>query len=170
MQCSKDQLGWIAVYVAPHCERTVSRSLAEKGYSEFCPVFLQRKKWSDRTKILERPLFPRYVFCRMESMGCGLIVTTPGVVKILGHNGVPSFIPDDQISALKRIHHLRFPVAPLPLLDVGKQIVVKSGPLEGVRGHILRISNNTTLVISIEILQRAVAVTLPLDSVLDDHI
>jgi transcription antitermination factor NusG len=168
-QNKSDRSGWIAVYVAPQSEQTVSKLLGEKGYEEFCPTFIQMKKWSDRTKLFERPLFPRYVFCRISPRCAGPIVTTPGVVKILGQNGAISFVPDDEISALKSIHHLRFPVATLPLPYAGKQVVVRDGPLQGLRGRIMRIKNDLTLVIAIEILQRAVAVTLPKDSVLDDN-
>ena len=164
-----DQTGWLAVYVVPHCERTVSKLLGEKGYEEYCPTYVQSKRWSDRTKLLECPLFPRYVFCRMGPRCRGPIVTTPGVVKILGRNGVPSLVPDDEISALKSVLDSRFPVATFPILYVGKEVVIKNGPLTGLRGQVLRVKNDLALVIKVEILQRAVAVTLPRDSVLDDN-
>lgn len=162
------RVGWIAAYVVPHTEQMVTRSLAEKGYEAFCPTYLRKQQWSDRTKWIETPLFSRYVFCRIGSSSNGLVVTTPGVIKVLGHSGVPHIIDENDILALKSIVRSRLPTVPHCFVRVGQEVVIKSGPLAGLRGIVEQVRGGLSVIVSVTMMRRSVAVTVPTDCVFQD--
>src|SRR5579872_4675139 len=93
---------WCAVRVAPRHEAVVGTILSHKGYDQFIPTYRTRRRWSDRTKGLDAPLFPGYVFCRITRDASARIVTTDGVVRSLSFGSVISEIQDDEIENLKK--------------------------------------------------------------------
>jgi transcription antitermination factor NusG len=151
---------WYAVYVRSHAERSVVRHLAEKGYEPFLPMYVERRRWADRTRDIEAPLFPGYVFCRVTSAANGLIMTTPGVVRIVGAGSVPVPIDDEEIEALRRIAASGATTEPWPFLHVGDRVEIESGPLAGVQGVLVRVANGNRLVVSVTLLQRSVSVEI----------
>lgn len=160
--------GWIAAYVVPHTEQLVTRALAEKGYEAFCPTYLRKQQWSDRTKWIETPLFSRYVFCRIGSRTNGLVVTTPGVIRILGQSGIPHIIDESDILALKSIVRSRLPTVPHCFVRVGQEVVIKSGPLVGLRGVVEQVRGSLSLIVSVTMMRRSIAVTVPTSCVFQD--
>jgi transcription antitermination factor NusG len=165
MLITHDQARWIALYVARNAEANVSQALVEKGYEEFYPTYTRVKCRVDSSKCIQSPLFPRYVFCRITTKPQGLIVTTPGVIKIIGHNGQPYFIEDDEIFSLKSVVRSQLPVSPHPFLCVGDRVTVGSGPLAGLSGLLLRANGNLNLVVSVQMMERSIVVTLPRSAV-----
>jgi transcription antitermination factor NusG len=154
------------VQVRPKAERFVARLLAGKGYDPFVPLFLERRRWSDRIKVLELPLIPHYVFCQVAAAAMGAIVTTPGVIQIIGAGRTPVPVDAHEIDALRRIDALRLNAKPWPFLREGQTVQICGGPLDGVRGVLIRIKSATRLVVSASILQRSVAVELDAESVI----
>jgi transcription antitermination factor NusG len=159
---------WYAVQVRPKSERCTSQFLHAKGYDPFLPLYPCRRRWSDRIKELHLPLIPNYLFCRVTSEAIGAIVTTPGVIRIVGAGRTPIAIDDHEISALQRIDALRLSARPWPFLREGQTVQVTDGPLAGTRGVLLRVKSAQRLVVSVSLLQRSVAVELDANSVFAD--
>src|SRR5262245_40944385 len=95
---------WFAVQVMPQSERRVASILEYKGYQQFAPTYVVRKRWSDRIKVQEKPLFPGYVFVRTPgTTAAGLLCSTPGVMRLLSFGGRPSALPDAEIEAIRTL-------------------------------------------------------------------
>jgi len=149
---------WFVVQVAPQSEKRVGSMLEYKGYEQFAPTYLLRKRWSDRIKTLEKPLFPGYVFVRaLGKAVSGLLSSTPGVVRILSFGGHPAPVPDAEIDAIRRVTLLGKPL-PAPHLNVGQKVEIKDGPFAGIVGIIKQIRNRACLVISVQLISQSICV------------
>ena len=158
--------GWYAVQVRPKCERLVAELLCTKGYDQFLPLYVERRRWSDRIKTLELPLIPQYVFCRATPDAVGRIVTTPRVIRIVGCGRTPVAVDPEEMEALQRIDAHRLRAEPWPFLHPGQSVEIRGGPLDGVRGVLARVKTGHRLVVSVTLLQRAVAVEVDAYSVI----
>lgn len=158
---------WFALQTRPRNEKKVGIALRQKGYECLAPTYRQRRKWSDRTVEIDLPLFPMYVFCRLGPSVLGKVISTSGVVKIVGFNGKPAEISVEEIEALQLLmqsNHLR---EPWKYLCHGTQVLVEAGPLAGVQGIILAEDDNKQrLIISVTLLQRSVAIQLDSDTII----
>ena len=155
-------IDWYALRVRAQHERVVSNMLHLKGYEEFVPSYRTKKRWSDRLKELELPLFPGYVFCRFDVTKRLPILLTPGVVQVIGIGKTPIPIPEREIDALKSVVSSQLPVGPYAFLHIDQKIRVTTGALEGLEG-ILLVKKPFRLVVSITMLQRSVAVEVDED-------
>jgi transcription termination/antitermination protein NusG len=149
---------WYALHVRPRAERMVSQMLGDKGYEPFLPTYVSRRRWSDRVKELDMPLFPGYLFCRVTPSSAGRIVTTQGVIRIVGAPGAPMPVDDDEIDALRTVVESRLHLEPWPYLRVGQRVRIDAGPLCGLHGVLIRISDQQRFVVSVSLLQRSVSV------------
>lgn len=156
-QASLDRT-WYALYTRHQHEKTVAELLSMKGFEVFLPLYSAVHRWNDRTKRLSLPLFPSYVFLRDQLDRRLQILTTPGVYSIVGTGGHFSPIPDVEIEAVRRVVESSIPVEPYPFLRCGDWVRVKSGPLEGIEGILMRKKNSLRLVLSVELLMKSVAV------------
>jgi transcription antitermination factor NusG len=156
---------WFAVSVKPRHEKAVGRFLRERDLVQFVPLCRGRRAWSDRVKKVDLPLFAGYVFCRFSYADRLNVLSTPGVTGILGAGKVFSPISEEQIAALRTIVASGAPARPCDYLPPGQIVRVEDGPLAGVSGTVLRSHGSASIVISIEILQRSVAVELDVFSV-----
>jgi transcription antitermination factor NusG len=156
---------WFAVQVWAGREQLALRHLQVRGYDVFLPSYLERRRWSDRTKQIERALFSGYAFCRLDANMAGKIITTPGVVRIVGDAHGPIAVAPDEIAAIQRIVASRLLVEPWPMLREGQTVRIEAGPLAGVEGTVIAVKNRQRLVVSVGLLQRAVAVELDVESV-----
>jgi transcription antitermination factor NusG len=149
---------WFALNTKFRYEDFAARHLAGKGYEIFLPVYRCRRRWSDRLKQLEIPLFPGYLFCRFDAMDRLPILTTPGMIQIVGFGKTPVPIDDAEIAALQSAIRSDLAREPWPFLRIGEKVRVDYGPLRGVEGILLNIRGGHRLVLSITLLQRSVAV------------
>lgn len=155
---------WYAIRVQSKFENPVSTALRGKGYEEWLPLYRERRCWSDRVRQLDRPLFPGYLFCRFDVRDRLLpILTTPGVVAILGAGKTPISVSDEEIATIHTVIQSGLPALPWPCLTVGDRVLVEGGPLRGVEGIVLNADKVCRLVVSIPLLQRAVAVEIDRD-------
>lgn len=152
---------WYAVRVRSRAEKTVQAALQARHIDEFLPTYHQEVRWSDRTKTVERALFPGYLFCRAaRKLDLIPVVQLAGVVQILGTAADgPLPIPDEQIDAVRRVCASANAVVPCAYV-VGTPVLIASGPLAGVSGIVRRTKGALQVVVSIEVLGRAVAVEI----------
>jgi transcription antitermination factor NusG len=150
--------GWVAIHTRHQHENLAARSLAYKGFEVFLPQYTSVRQWSDRTKELSAPLFPCYVFLRGGFEQQIEILTTPGVLGLVGFAGVPAIIPDAEIEAVRRTIAHCVHVEPYPFLKCGDWVRVKRGRLEGIEGILVRNKKQFRLVLSVQLLQKSVAV------------
>jgi len=152
---------WYAIRVQAKFEKVASTVLREKGFEEFLPLYRAKRQWSDRVKQLELPLFPGYLFCRID-IGERLlpIVTTPGVLSIVGAGRRPIAVPDHEVEAIQAVVRSGLPAMPWPSLTAGSPVLVERGPLAGVEGIVLEVNKKYRLIVSVLLLQRAVAVEI----------
>lgn len=158
---------WYAVQVRPRLERSVSRLLEERGYEQLLPTYKCRRRSANRFKELELPLFPSYVFCRITATAAAPIVTTPGVVRIVGAGNQPVAVDDSEMDALQRAVKSRFQLEACSFLRVGQKVRIESGPLSGIEGILSRVRNVDRLVVSVTLLHRSVSVEIHRDCVLE---
>ena len=150
--------GWLAIHTRHQHENLVARSLTYKGFEVFLPQYICRRQWSDRTRELSAPLFPCYVFLRGERQEQIRILTTPGVLGLVGFAGAPAIIPDTEIAAVRQSIEQRARVEPYPFLKCGDWVRVKDGPLEGIEGILVRNKKQFRLVLSVQLLQKSAVV------------
>ena len=149
---------WYAIQVRPRYERLVLELLSDKICERFLPIHESRRRWSDRWKRLERPLFPGYVFGRFRLAEKHLVMTTSGVVRIVGIGQMPAPVPDEEIAALQQLVRQRIPIHAHEFVSAGERICLRSGPFAGLAGIIVRRSGESRLVVSVNLLRRSVAV------------
>jgi len=151
---------WFALHVRSNFERTTSAILRNKGYQEFLPTYRSKRRWSDRVKEEEAPLFPGYLFCRLDQDDRLPVLSTRGVVGIVGIGKTPIPVEGLELEAIWRVTHSDLAVNPWPHLNVGETVVLESGPLSGLEGVLLECKNHRRLVVSVTLLQRSVAVEI----------
>ena len=154
------QISWFALNTKARYEDLVAKQVRGKGYEVFLPVYNTRRRWSDRVKELEVPLFPGYLFCRFDPLNRLPILTTPGVIQIVGFGKTPIPVDESEILALQAAVRTSTAREPWPFLQVGDKVRVECGPLSGVEGILLNIKGGRRLVLSVTLLQRSVALEI----------
>jgi len=135
----------------------VAAHIAGQGFESFLPTYKSLRKWSDRTKELQQPLFPGYLFCRLDYQNRRALVMTPGVLQIVGNGRTPMPIPDAEMEAIQLAQASGLPSQPWPYLEVGERVRVNYGNLTGLEGILINFKGNHRVVISVTLLQRSVA-------------
>jgi transcription antitermination factor NusG len=153
-------LPWYAIRVRSNCEKTVLVALAGKGYEVFLPTYRTRRRWSDRYKQIDSPLFSGYTFCRLDASRRLPVLTTPGVVSIVGTSAGPLPIEEREMDSVRMLVSSGLIVGPFPFLREGQFVALESGPLAGVEGVIVNVKNQFRLVVSISLLQRSISVEI----------
>jgi len=162
-EACRNTMNWFALTVKPQHERAAAEQLASKSLDSYVPLYRSRRWWSDRVKIVELPLFPRYVFCRFSFAERLQVLSTPSVTSIVTFEGKPCPVSDIEIDYVKRIVGSNFPIFPWPLLHVGQRVRICKGALAGVEGILTREKAAYWVVVSVEIMQRAIAVEIERD-------
>lgn len=149
---------WYAAYTSANHEKRVAERLGAREVDHFLPTYSSVRRWKDRWVTLQLPLFPGYVFVRMALRNQLRVVQVPGVVRLVGFDGAPAALPDEEIEALRTGLASGVLASPHPFLTVGRRVRMKTGPLAGLQGILLRRKGKFRMVISIELIQRSVAV------------
>ena len=162
---------WFALRVKSRCEKTVAAIAHNKGFEEFLPVYRSRRRWSDRVKSVELPLFPGYVFCQLDPQHRLPLLTIPGVLHFVGIGKTPIPIEPGEIAAIQAAVRSGLSMEPWDYLEVGQRVQIQEGPLAGVDGIFVGTSKQERIVVSVTLLKRSVAVAIerhwaiPLDGV-----
>ncbi len=156
---------WNAIYTRFQHERAIAQHLMNKGIETFLPLYSSMHQWKDRNKQISAPLFPCYVFLRSGRERKLDIVSTPGVVGLIGSASGPSEIPAMEIDAVRRAIESPSSVRPHPFLTCGDRVRIKFGPLEGTEGILVRNKNSFRLILSVGMLGRSAAVEIDIAAV-----
>jgi|SoimicMinimDraft_17_1059745.scaffolds.fasta_scaffold03571_2 transcription antitermination factor NusG len=151
---------WFALHTRHQHETKVTQILNNKGFDTFLPLYQTVKRWSDRNKTVSLPLFPGYVFVSRIEQRQYDVLNTHGVASIVSIAGAPAPISDDEIETIRRAANNSARVEPHPYLKVGDEVCIRSGPLTGTSGFLIRKKDSFRLVVCIEILGRAASVEI----------
>lgn len=154
---------WFATYTTPRHEKYVSEMLTERGIETFLPLYRTARQWKKSSPVvLELPLFPTYVFVRIDRHARGVVLAMPGVLSIVGSSKEPWPLPDLEIDALQRGMQTR-KVEPHPYLKVGERVRVKAGMMTGVEGILVRKKNEFRVVLTLDAIMQSVSVEVDAD-------
>ena len=152
---------WFALSVRANRESVVADILQSKGYEVFSPVYRSRRVWSDRIKELDLPLFAGYIFSRFDlAQRTAPVLTTPGVVRVIGFGGRAVPLDEQEIEAVRTIVNSGVPAQPLSHFSSGDKVRIMHGPLAGLEGTLIEAKKRHQLVVSISLLQRSVSVDI----------
>ncbi len=151
---------WFALRVKSRRERVVATAARHKGFEVFLPLYKCRHCWSDRSKILELPLFPGYVFCRLNEEHRFALLTIPGVVHLVSNGKIPMPIDGEEILAIQSAVRLEISVEPWHFLDVGERLKLSAGPLAGLEGFLVQANGQQRVVVGLTVLKRSIAVEI----------
>ena len=149
---------WFAVYTSSRHEKRVSERMAGRMIETFVPLYQAERQWKKSTKVvLELPLFPNYIFARITPSARGIVLSTPGVLTIVGAGSRPHSISDLEIETL-RTGLDSTKAEPHPYLAEGDRVRIRAGLLSGLEGVLLRRKNECRVVITIETIMKSIAV------------
>jgi len=153
---------WFAIATRPRHEKKIHHLLTIKGIESYLPLQKLSRKWSDRYKVIELPLFSCYVFVKIALKDRLPVLQTDGVVKLVTFKNIPATIPDSQIQAVKLILEKCHTIEHIDYLTPGQKIEVVQGPLKGVKGICAEIKNNHRLVVRLDSIMEAISVDIDL--------
>jgi transcription antitermination factor NusG len=151
---------WHAAYTCPRHEKYVAQQLVRRQIGSFLPMYSSVRRWKDRRKRIDLPLFPGYVFVQMTERNRLDILRLPGVVQLVCFQGKPATIAPSEIEALRNGSSSSVVIQPHPYLQEGRRVRIISGPMVGTEGIYVRRKQQTRLVISISLIQRSVAMEI----------
>lgn len=153
-------LPWYALRVRSRSEASVAAYLRNQGLEAFLPTYEDTRRWSDRLRRVELPLFPGYLFCRFDPLERLPILKAPGVIHVVGVGRQPVPVDDAEIAAVQMIVRSGLPRQPWPYLQVGQRVRVESGALSGLEGVLLSLKGEHRVVVSVTLLQRSVSLEI----------
>jgi transcription antitermination factor NusG len=148
---------WFALFVKPRHEKHVASMLAHKGYEQFLPLYQRR---CSRTRCFELPMFPSYVFCRLDPHNRLPVLSVPGVFSIVGSGKTILPVDNQEIAAIQAIVGSGLAALPWPFLETGQSVRIDRGSLSGLEGILVKTKALHRLVVSVTLLQRSVAVEI----------
>lgn len=151
---------WYAIYTHPHAEKVVADHLRLRGIENFLPLYFKVSRWKNGVKAkVSLPLFPGYVFVRIRFADRLDILRMPNVAAIVGNGSRPATIPDQELDLL-RARLAKIAAQPHPFISVGDKVRVRSGPLEGLEGFLIKKKNETRFVLSMSLIRQAMSVEI----------
>lgn len=156
-------LCWYAVFTRPQNEKSTAKHLLLREMESFLPVYETVHRWKNRQKArLSLPLFPCYIFVRISEHERGRVLSTPGVLKIVGNGRGPIPVPDSTVDFLRSDYGTKH-LQPYPALAVGTRVRIRSGAMRGLQGTLVRKNNNFRFVLTIEPVNLNAAIEIGLE-------
>ena len=156
---------WFAIQTLSRHEKVVRSQLEMRNVEHFLPTMKRLSQWTDRKKEVEVPLFAGYCFARFSLANRLPVLQSQGVVRVIGSGGQPEPIPDEEIESLRKLMSSPSDYVCCPYLRKGMLVEVIRGPLQGVKGRLVREARSCRLVLSISLIQRAVSIEIDAASV-----
>ncbi len=159
---SQDELRWYALHTRARHEKAIERRLHDQGMETFVPTTIEMHRWSDRKKKVEVPLFSCYVFvrCTLSAQDRTRVHQVESVHGFVGSRGASLPIPDEQIESIQKVLTQTAPWRSYPFLKVGQRVRVRGGAMDGVEGVFLSENGDHSLIISVDAIQRSMAVRI----------
>jgi transcription antitermination factor NusG len=151
---------WFAVQVHTGREKWIAAYLEGYGFEQLLLLRRDKRRWSDRVKLIETPIFPGYVFCCFDLEQRGKVLSGPGVMRIVGYGRNATPIEDQEIAALQILHRAPCALEAWPYLREGDYVRIEGGALDGLVGRFARSHTGRRVVVSVTLLQRSVAVDI----------
>ena len=138
---------WLAIYTRPRWEKKVDLLLKEKGFESYCPLNKVRRKWSDRIKLVEEPLFKSYVFVKVDEAARTMVRMTSGVINFVYWDGKPAVIKEKEITVIRRFldEHENVEVQPMDI-ELNQRVKITHGPLMDQEGRVVDVRHKTVKV------------------------
>ena len=159
------QAQWYAGQTCSRHEKSVTKQMDRLGIENFLPCYEKISRWKDRRVRLRLPLFPGYVFVRIALKDQLKVLQVPGIVRLVSFSGHPTAIPEQEILGLKRGLSSGVSVKPYPYLKAGQLVVVRSGPLAGLSGQLVRRKLKDRIVISLDSIMQSFIAEVSLDDI-----
>jgi transcription termination/antitermination protein NusG len=151
-------VGWYAIFTMPRHEQSVASYLDFQRIAHFLPAYEKVSTWRNRqTMRVKLPLFPRYLFARIERRRSGLVLRAPGALQIVGTASGPTPVPDTQIEIL-RTSIAQNKAEPYPYFAIGRRVRIRTGSLAGVEGTLVRRENRHRFVLTLSLIQQSVSI------------
>lgn len=150
---------WYAAYTRFRCEKSVAEMLEYRGVAHYLPLYETIHRWRDRNARLQLPLFPSYLFVHTSLRDRIRTLTVPGVIGLVGHPS-PAPLAEQEVEGIRQYLSQSLPVQPHPYISQGKRVRVKSGPLSGLEGFVLRRKSVWCVVINVELIHRSMVVQI----------
>ena len=162
LRAAREEPCWYAIHTRARHEKSVTAQLQLLGVTTFLPLIRQTHRWSDRQKTIQCVLFDCYAFVCLESYAQKHlpIVKTPGVLGFVGIGGVGLPIPDIEIESIRTLLANNIPCTPYPFLRTGRRVRIRGGCMDGLEGILVAKNSDQSLVVSIEMIQRSLAVRI----------
>jgi transcription antitermination factor NusG len=151
---------WYVLRVRSRHEKMVASFARSKGLEVFLPLVQSCRHWSDRLKSIELPLFPGYVFCRLNPKGRLPFLTIPGALHFVGVGKIPVPMEETEVAAIQTAVQSGLLTEPWTFVDIGRRVRIHAGPLAGLEGILVGASKQQRLVISVTLLERSIAVAI----------
>ena len=159
----ESRVPWYALKVRTRSELMAASALRSRGHGPFCPTYLERRRYSDRMKLVQAVYFPGYIFCQFELSAKLSILTSQAIEYIVGTAGVPSAIPKTEMNSICLA--VRAGARPATYPKTGQHVRVEYGALKGIEGVLEKTASHARLVVSVHLLQRSVSLLIAEDQV-----
>jgi transcription antitermination factor NusG len=154
------QSPWFALRIRHRCEQYSTSYLSYHGFTVCFPTYEVERRWSDRVKQLQLPLFPGYIFCQMAPGQKSAVLSAPGVVQLVSIGNTPVPVEPAEMEGVLRSVECGFGLEPAELPRPEDRVLILSGPFRGLEGVFVERRKQRTLILSVTLLQRAIAVEL----------
>jgi len=151
---------WFAACTSHHHEKYVNRQLIERHITSFLPLYRHSRKWTDRRKVVDLPLFPGYIFVHIAERDRVRVLELAGVARFITLQGRPVPLEDHEIESLRSGLEGGVIAEPHPLLCVGSRVRVVRGSMTGLEGILVRKKNGTRVVVSLRAIMRSIALEI----------
>jgi transcriptional antiterminator NusG len=151
---------WFAVWTRSRAEKAVHEQIDRKGFEVFLPTVTRWSRWKDRRKRIDWPLFPGYCFARFDPQEALQILNCTGVATIVSFDGKLAPVPNEDVDGIRRLVTSGLQYDPCPFIKEGDRVEVIHGPLKGVSGLLVKKDRHARLILSVDLIGRAVAVTV----------
>ncbi len=160
LTANSNALNWFALQTRSRWEATTAELLRGKGLETLLPTYTSKRKWSDRLKVVESPLFPGYVFCRFNVHNRLPVLITPGVISVVGRGKTPVAVEDSEIFSIQAAIGSGMQLEPWPYVEIGERVRIKDDVLDGMEGILTNFKGSQRVVISVTLLRRSVALEI----------
>lgn len=151
---------WYAAYTRSRHEKVVAEALQQRTVEHFLPLYETVRKWKNGRFKVQLPLFPGYLFVHIALPDRLRVLQAPGVVRLVGFNGVPAPLPQAELEIIRSALSKGVEAEPHPYLRVGQRVRITSGPMEGLQGILLRRRGKPRVVVSVDLIMRSVALDI----------